>query len=299
MSLHETGELSGRIEKAMEILKDCSLCPRQCRVDRLGTGKGFCRTGRQARVAGFAPHFGEESVLVGHGGSGTIFFSSCNLLCGFCQNYDISHLYRGADIAPKELAAMMIRLMKAGCQNINFVTPTHVVPQILEALPLAVEQGLNLPLVYNTGGYDSVETLRILDGIFDIYMPDFKFWDERYAELYCSAPDYPETTRKAIMEMHRQVGDLVSGADGAARRGLLIRHLVMPGDIAGTSSVMKFIAQSVSLNAYVNIMNQYHPCFHALEYPILSRRITQDEYSRAIKAAREAGLTRIDRACAP
>ncbi len=288
--------LAGRIGEALKILKDCTLCPRQCHVDRMSSEKGFCRTGRRARVASFAPHFGEESVLVGHGGSGTIFFSSCNLLCSFCQNYDISHMNQGADISPQELAAMMIRLMKAGCHNINFVTPTHVVPQILEALPIAVEQGLNLPLVYNSGGYDTAETLRLVDGIFDIYMPDFKFWDERYADLFCSAQDYPETARNAIREMHRQVGDLVSDTGGTARRGLLVRHLVMPGDVAGTSPIVNFIAQSISRNAYVNMMSQYHPCFHAVDDPMISRRITQDEYNRAVKDAREAGLTRIDQA---
>lgn len=292
--LHETGELKARIAQSLELLKDCRLCPRKCRIDRTKGSKGFCRTGRFAKVASFCPHFGEESPLVGRGGSGTIFFSSCNLLCSFCQNYDISHYNEGSPAGPDELAGMMLDLKRAGCHNINFVTPSHVVPQILEALPLAIEAGLDMPLVYNTGCYDRPETLSLLDGVFDIYMPDFKFWNPEYAEAYCAAPDYPEIARGAIREMHAQVGDLSIDRDGIARRGLLVRHLVMPGGIAGTREIMSFIAQEISLNTYVNIMDQYRPCHRAVHEGKISRRITQEEYLEALESARQAGLERLD-----
>lgn len=292
--LHESGALEERIVSALEALKSCRVCPRDCRVDRTGGETGRCRTGRYASVASFSPHFGEEAPLVGSGGSGTIFFSSCNLLCFFCQNYEISHFNEGAPAGPQKLAEMMLRLQKAGCCNINFVSPSHVAPQILEALPAAIEGGLSVPLIYNTGGYDNIETLRLLDSVIDIYMPDFKFWDPAPAAAYCSAPDYPEKARAALKEMHAQVGDLVTDDRGIAVRGLLVRHLVMPGGLAGTARIMSFIAEEISKKTYVNVMDQYRPCYRAREDGNISRRITRREYEEALKSADDAGLTRLD-----
>ena len=294
LALHKTGELRKRAARAMTMLKCCRLCPRDCRVDRTREERGYCRTGRYAAVASFGPHFGEEAPLVGSGGSGTIFFSSCNLLCTFCQNYEISHLNEGSEVQPHGLADMMLGLERAGCHNINLVTPSHVVPQILEALPLAVEGGLRLPLVYNTGGYDRVETLRLLHGIVDIYMPDFKFWDPEPAGTFCNAPDYPDRVRAAIREMHSQVGDLVTDSRGVAVKGLLVRHLVMPEDTCGTSEVMAFLASEISPDTSVNIMDQYYPCYRACEDRRASRRVTRGEYARALKSAADAGIKRID-----
>lgn len=248
---YRAGDLRERGLRAVELLRSCCLCPRHCGTNRLAGEVGFCRMGNEVRVAGFQAHFGEESPLVGTGGSGTIFFSSCNLRCSFCQNYEISHLMEG-DLADKhELASMMVALQRRGCHNINLVSPTHVVPQILEALIPAIEKGLTIPIVYNTGGYDSVDTLQLLEGIVDIYMPDFKFWDEYWAERLCHVSDYREQTCEAIREMHRQVGDLVIGEDGVARRGILVLHLVMPGGVAGTEEVMNFLAGEISPNTYV------------------------------------------------
>lgn len=292
--LHESGALEKRIVSALEALRSCRVCPRDCRVDRTGGETGRCRTGRYASVASFSPHFGEEAPLVGSGGSGTIFFSSCNLLCFFCQNYEISHFNEGAPAGPQKLAEMMLRLQKAGCCNINFVSPSHVAPQILEALPAAIEGGLSVPLIYNTGGYDNIETLRLLDSVIDIYMPDFKFWDPAPAAAYCSAPDYPEKARAALKEMHAQVGDLVTDDRGIAVRGLLVRHLVMPGGLAGTARIMSFIAEEISKKTYVNVMDQYRPCYRAREDGNISRRITRREYEEALKSADDAGLTRLD-----
>lgn len=289
------GELAGRIDAALKIIENCRLCPRECEVNRLNDEKGFCRTGRSAMVSSYNPHFGEEDPLVGSRGSGTIFMTNCNLLCVFCQNWEISHLEEGSKVSSKTLAGMMLYLQKQGCHNINFVTPTHVVPQILEALPHAIEQGLNVPLVYNTGGYDSVESLKLLNGIFDIYMPDFKFWDTEMARKYLKAPDYPEKAREALKEMHRQVGDLVLDEKGVALRGIILRHLVMPEGIAGTREIMRFISREISPDTYVNIMDQYRPCGNAYRYPPLNRRITDEEYEEAIRAAREEGINRLDK----
>lgn len=294
LALHREGTLKKRVDEALACLKECRLCPRECGVDRLADERGFCGTGRYAKVASAGPHFGEEAPLVGRGGSGTIFFSSCNLLCCFCQNYDISHSNEGGEVEAGDLALMMVRLARSGCHNINFVTPTHVVPQILEGLLAAVERGIAVPLVYNTGGYDSVETLKLLDGVIDIYMPDFKFWDASYAERFCSAPDYRERAIDAIKEMHRQVGDLVLDAGGIALRGLLVRHLVMPNDVAGTGEVVKFLAGRISPDTYVNVMDQYRPCFRADADAMINRPVTGAEFRRAVEAAREAGLTRLD-----
>jgi putative pyruvate formate lyase activating enzyme len=231
---------------------------------------------------------------VGRHGSGTIFISSCNLLCSFCQNDEISHGNEGVDVEPEQMARMMMNLSETGCHNINFVTPTHVVPQVLEALPMAIEKGLRIPLVYNSSGYDSVESLRLLDGIFDIYMPDFKFWEKTYSERYCRAPDYREVAAAAIREMHRQVGDLEIDEQGVAVRGLLVRHLVMPGGVAGTEEIAKFLAEEISPNTYVNVMDQYRPCGSAHRDSVINRRLTGREFREAMEAARRAGLKRLD-----
>jgi putative pyruvate formate lyase activating enzyme len=292
---HRDSRLSAKAKQAAARLSCCILCPRQCRVDRSSGEKGYCRTGARAVVASYHAHFGEEAPLVGQNGSGTIFFSHCNLLCNFCQNFDISHGGEGVEITDSELAQIMLSLQAAGCHNINFVTPSHVVPQILSALTLAAEQGLDIPLVFNSGGYDSVETLKILDGVIDIYMPDFKFWDSSVALQTCDAPDYPEVARKALAEMHRQVGELDIDAHGIARSGLLVRHLVLPCGLAGTDEVLAFIAEKLSRNTYVNIMNQYRPCGRASEIEALTRSVTAEEYAQAVTQARKAGLMRLDR----
>jgi putative pyruvate formate lyase activating enzyme len=292
---HRTGRLAGSIRQSYKILENCCLCPRECRVNRLEDGKGVCRTGRLAMVSSYSAHFGEEDPLVGTNGSGTIFITNCNLLCVFCQNWEISHLGEGREVSSKALAGMMLQLQGMGCHNINFVTPSHVVPQILDALQYAIEGGLNVPLVYNTGGYDAVETLKLLDGIFDIYMPDFKFWNPEAGRRYLKAPDYPEKAREAIREMHRQVGDLTLDEKGIATKGLLLRHLVMPGGLAGTREIMRFVSKEISRNTYVNIMDQYYPCGSAAKYPPLDHCITRDEYEEALNAAREEGISRLDR----
>jgi putative pyruvate formate lyase activating enzyme len=294
---HETGLLKKRTAEAIDMLKSCSLCPRKCRVNRLATGDlGVCKTGRDAWVSSYHPHFGEERPLVGRNGSGTIFFTHCNLLCNFCQNFDISHEGNGKAVRDEQLAAMMIELQEAGCHNINFVTPTHVVPQILSAVGIAANMGLRVPLIYNCGGYDRVKTLRLLSGIFDIYMPDFKFWDAHIADASCSAPDYPDVARKALVEMYRQVGDLAIDPEGIAQKGLLIRHLVLPDGLAGTREIMRFIVKKVSANSYVNMMPQYRPCGRAYEIPQLSKSISDDDFKQAMTAAREEGVKRFDRA---
>jgi putative pyruvate formate lyase activating enzyme len=294
IKLYKSGELKKRVEKTVNLMKQCQICPRRCKVNRLENEKGICKVGRLPMVSSYNPHFGEESPLVGTQGSGTIFLTSCNLGCIFCQNYNISHLGEGYEISIERFAKMMIELQNIGCHNINFVTPTHVVPQILEALPIAVEMGLKIPLVYNTGGYDIIETLMIIEGIFDIYMPDFKFTDSDIANRFCKARDYPEVAMKAIKEMHRQVGDLVINNHGIAERGLIVRHLIMPNELAGTRKVMHFLANEISKNTYVNIMDQYHPCGLAHKYPEINRRITTEEFPNAINIAREEGLTRLD-----
>ena len=294
LALHEQGKLGARIDEARKLLSPCRVCPRQCKVDRLADEKGICRTGARAVVSSYAPHFGEESPLVGSGGSGTIFLTHCSLLCVFCQNYEISHLGQGIETDEGQLASMMVSLQRQGCHNINFVTPSHVVPQILAALPKAVEKGLTVPLVYNSSGYDAVETLQLLEGIFDIYMPDFKFWTKESARRYAKAPDYPGVARRAILEMHRQVGDLVMDKEGVAVKGLLVRHLVMPGGLDETREILRFLANEVSVDTYVNVMDQYRPCGRAHEYPPIDRRLDHEEFQEALRLAREAGLKRLD-----
>jgi len=294
IQLYKEGQLGQRVQKAVELLGECRLCPRQCEVDRLQGEEGVCRTGRKAMVASFHAHHGEEAPLVGRFGSGTIFFSSCNLLCSFCQNYEISHQCEGEEIEAKDLAAIMMELQQRGCHNVNLVTPTHVVPQILEAVLLAAEHGLSIPIIYNSGGYDKVQTLELLRGIVDIYMPDFKFWDARWAKRYCNAPDYRQIAVSALKEMHAQVGDLILDNQGIAERGLLVRHLVMPHGVSGTKGVMEFLAKEVSPHTYVNVMDQYRPCGTAYQDEYINRRISGKEYSEALAWAQNAGLKRLD-----
>jgi len=296
LRLHRSGELLRRLARALELLRSCRVCPRHCRVNRLDNKFGVCRTGRYTLVSSYSPHLGEEDCLRGWRGSGTIFLSGCNLRCVFCQNFDISWQVRGTPAPPHRLAAMMLELQACGCHNINFVTPEHDVPQLIEALPLAVEGGLRLPIVYNTSGYDAIESLDLLDGIVDIYMPDFKYWDTEMARRYSRAPDYPQVARQVIKEMHRQVGDLVIDEDGLAKRGLLIRHLVMPGDVAGTGQIVRWIARELSPATYLNLMPQYYPAgkVTSTEFPEINRRVTPAEYERARDQAWRAGLQRLD-----
>ncbi|MFH1137222.1 MAG: radical SAM protein [Pseudomonadota bacterium] len=291
--LFREGLLRERADAARKLMDDCRVCPRNCQVDRNAGEKGVCHTGARAVVASYSAHFGEEEPLVGRYGSGTIFFAYCNLNCIFCQNYDISHLGEGREVGPETLAALMLDLARVGCHNINLVTPTHVLGPILEALLLAVDAGLDIPLVYNSGGYDSVEALRLLEGIVDIYMPDFKFWDNETARRFCGVPDYRDRACEAVREMHRQVGDLVLDNDGTAVRGLLVRHLVMPEGLAGTDKVAGFLAD-LSSETYLNVMGQYRPCGRAGELPELSRPVSAMELELAKNAARRAGLSRLD-----
>jgi putative pyruvate formate lyase activating enzyme len=288
------GLFPGKVADAMEMLRSCNVCPRGCAINRLAEETGFCGIGSKAVVSSWGAHFGEETCLVGSGGSGTIFFTSCNLKCVFCQNYEISHLMEGQEVTTRRLADVMLELQQEGCPNINFVTPSHLVPQIINAVFLAAESGLRVPLVYNTGGYDSLETLGLLDGIIDIYMPDIKFMDSEISRRLMSAPDYPEVVKAVIKEMHRQVGDLQIAPSGVATRGLLIRHLVMPEDLAGTREAMRFISKEISQDTYVNIMDQYRPCGRAFEHPDINRTVTREEYATAIDVAIEEGVTRLD-----
>ena len=296
LQLWESGELSRRVELGLEKLADCALCPRNCHVNRLEDETKVCKTGRFAIVSSHFAHLGEERCLRGTRGSGTIFFSSCNLRCVFCQNYEISWWREGHTAKPDELAEMMLDLQDKGCHNINFVTPEHVVPQILEALLPAVDCGLRLPLVYNTSAYDSLDSLALMDGIVDIYMPDFKFWDPGQARRYAKAPDYPDTARRAIKEMHRQVGPLVTDENGVALRGVLLRHLVMPRGVAGTPEIMQWTARELDADTYINLMAQYHPACRVSEseYPEIDRCITQSEFQQALDSFHAAGLRRLD-----
>jgi len=275
------------------------LCPRQCGVNRLAGETGKCHITQQVVVSSYGPHFGEEAPLVGRRGSGTIFFTYCNLRCVFCQNYTISQLGEGYPVSSQELANMMLSLQTQGCHNINLVSPTHVVPYILEALEVAMDMGLYLPLVYNSGGYDSVETLKLLDGIIDIYMPDMKYSDGKIAEQLSGIKDYPLANKAAIKEMHRQVGDLKIDEQGVAQRGLLVRHLVLPNQLAGTQEVVRFLAQEVSTNTYLNIMAQYHPCYKAFDIPSLVCPLQQQEFTEALDLAHQQGLYRLDKVSFP
>lgn len=288
------GEIRRRAAEAVASLARCEVCPRNCRVDRLKDETRVCATGRLARVSTWFAHHGEEDCLRGSRGSGTIFFAFCNLKCVFCQNHDTSQAGQGAELSPERLAGAMLDLQSQGCHNINFVTPEHVVPQILEALPLAIERGLTLPLVYNTSSYDSLESLRWMDGIVDIYMPDFKLWTKQACIRYLKAKDYAEVTRRAIREMHRQVGLLELDERGLATRGVLVRHLVMPGLLDETREIFRFLAQEISPDTYVNVMAQYRPEYRAAEYPEIARRPTAREMDEARRLFFEAGLRRMD-----
>src|SRR5215831_14645496 len=296
LPLWHSGELVARVELALSKLGDCVLCPRDCHVDRLADKFAVCRSGRYVRVSSYFPHFGEEDCLRGTCGSGTIFFSGCNLRCVFCQNFEVSWKVEGEITPPAKLASMMLKLQARGCHNINLVTPEHVVPQILEGLLIAVEEGLRLPLVYNTSAYDSLDSLELMDGLIDIYMPDFKFWDGEMARRYVRAPDYPEIARRTIREMHRQVGPLVVDENGLARRGLILRHLVMPGAIAGTREILQWVARELGPDTYVNVMSQYFPAgkVTANEHAEINRKINLREFQEALDAAHEAGLRRLD-----
>jgi putative pyruvate formate lyase activating enzyme len=286
--------LKDKIRSAEEILKNCTLCPRNCKVDRSAGETGFCGTGDRPYISSWNPHFGEEAPLVGNQGSGTIFMTHCNLGCLFCQNWTISHKDKGNIYSFEEVADIMMTLQKYGCHNINLVTPTHQVPMILRSLEIAIDKGLKVPLVYNCGGYESVETLKILDGIIDIYMPDFKYADSGPAKEYSNAEDYPSVVKETIKAMHRQVGDLVVDNNNIALKGLLVRHLVLPEGLAGTEKIVNFLVEEVSPDTYTNIMAQYYPCYKAQDHPPLDRRITNAEYRKAVKAARDAGLKRLD-----
>ncbi len=293
LQLAASGKLAERAARARERLADCDLCARYCRIDRLRTTKGaICRTGERAIVHSYGPHHGEEDPLRGWRGSGTIFFSWCNLRCVYCQNWDISQKGLGHEVSPEELAGMMLDLQAQGCHNINFVTPSHVVAQIIESVAIAAARGLQLPLVYNTGGHDSLEALRLLDGIVDIYMPDVKYADSGEAHRYSHVRDYVAFNQEAVLEMHRQVGDLVVDDRGIARRGLLVRHLVLPDNISGTDRVLAFLANQVSRDTCVNIMDQYRPCYRASDNPPLDRLPERRELSQAFGWAREVGLHR-------
>jgi putative pyruvate formate lyase activating enzyme len=295
LRLHRSGELADRARRAVERLRSCDLCPRTCRVDRILSARGaVCRTGRHAVVHAAFPHHGEERPIRGAGGSGTIFFSSCNLRCLYCQNWEISWRSEGQEVDAAGLARMMLDLQTRGCHNVNLVSPSHVVAQVLEALDLAAGKGLRLPLVYNTGGYDALSALALLDGVVDVYMPDMKYADERAGHRLSGVRDYVRVNRAAVKEMHRQVGDLRVDARGVAVRGLLVRHLVLPGGAAGTDAVMRFLATRVSRDTYVNVMDQYRPCHRAGEVPEIDRRPTGAEIDAAVEAARRHGIHRLD-----
>ena len=289
INLCESGKIKNTIDKLYKFLESCQLCPRRCKVNRLKNELGFCRSGKDLIISSFGAHFCEEPELVGKSGSGTIFLTNCNLGCIYCQNYDISHLGEGRKFSPQELASRMIHLKRLGCHNINFVTPTHFIPQIIEAVELAFREGLDLPLVYNCSGYENVEVIKLLDGIFDIYMPDIKYSDSENAKKYSNAPDYFERAKESVREMHRQVGNL-QVKDGIATRGLLIRHLVMPNDVAGSKRVFEFIKNEISQDTYVNIMDQYRPCYKANNFPDINRYPITEEFKKAIEIAKELGL---------
>ena len=296
IKLFHSGELFRRSRQALRSLANCKVCPRDCAVDRLNDEQAICKTGRKAIVGSYAPHYGEEDCLRGTSGSGTIFFSLCNLKCVFCQNWDISQNGEGIEVSPEDLAAMMLDLQIRGCHNINFVTPEHVVPQIIEALPLAIQMGLRLPLVYNTGAYDSMESMQMMEGVVDIYMPDFKYWNNERSQKYLKAKDYPEAARAVIKEMHRQVGDLVLDENGLAKRGVLLRHLVMPDGLEDTENIMEFLVKEISTDTYVNIMSQYFPSGEVSEkkYYEINRRPYSQELTAAENIARQKGLHRFD-----
>lgn len=295
LKLNKEGRLRDIAENLYSIYESCVLCPRMCKVNRNKEEKGFCGAGSKVKISSVHPHFGEEKPLVGRNGSGTIFLTHCNLLCVYCQNWDISHIGEGKEISDEDLAYEMIRLQKLNCHNINFVTPTHYLPNIVRALIYAIELGLSIPLVYNTGGYERVEIIKMIEGIFDIYLPDFKYWEGKISSLYSGgAEDYPERAKEAIKEMHRQVGVLKLDERHIAIRGLMIRHLVLPNDLAGTKEFVEFVFDELDPGTYVNIMSQYHPIYKANSFLELSRKPTTSEYTKAILEARDHGLFNLD-----
>jgi len=295
LKLHQSGELKKRGEQLWKIMEECHLCPRECGVNRLEGEEGFCEGTSQLEITSYHPHFGEEKPLVGDGGSGTIFFTNCGLRCVFCINWEISQGGEGRPRSLDDFADMMIALQKRGCHNINIVTPTHYSPHILLALDIAAEQGLKLPLLYNTCGWERLEILKMLDGIVDIYLPDFKYWDGKMAAKYSSEADtYPEITKTALLEMHRQVGVASPASDGLMYRGLMIRHLVMPNRVSGTKQIIEWIAENLPKDTYVNIMSQYRPMYRAFDYPEISRKLKREEYEEAVKWAKDVGLTNLD-----
>jgi putative pyruvate formate lyase activating enzyme len=285
-------EFKEKIDGLKELSTKCSICPHCCGVNRGRGERGFCEAGMRVRISSAFPHFGEEDVLTGVRGSGTIFFAHCNLKCVFCQNYNLSQGLEGREVEVEALALSMLKLQKMGCHNINLVSPSHYVPQIAQAIWIASKEGLSLPIVYNTGGYDSVETLKLLDRIIDIYMPDTKYMDEGLARRYSNIPNYPQVLKAALKEMHRQVGDLII-QNGLAIRGLLIRHLILPGKLSGTKEVLEFIANEISRDTYINLMAQYYPTNKAHLYPELCRRISKDELEEALRHANELGLVNL------
>jgi len=283
-------EFDRRIKKAFKLLSSCELCPHKCRVNRLKGERGFCRSGEEVIISSYNTHFGEEPPLVGNFGSGTIFFTNCNLKCVYCQNYPISQLGNGNKVTLQELAKIMLALQKRKCHNINLVTPTHFVPQILKSLKSAIKMGLHIPIVYNSSGYDSANTLKLLDGVVDIYLPDARYADNEIARKYSSAPNYFEIMKKALNEMHRQVGDLITDKSGLARSGLIVRHLVLPEGLSGAKKIMSFIAREISPHTYISLMAQYFPAYQADQFPLLSRRIDKEEYREAVQIFKEEGL---------
>lgn len=291
LELYEDGRIDRIIERLYRLLESCRLCPRECKINRLEDKKGFCRSGKDLIISSYGPHFGEERPLVGFSGSGTIFLTNCNLRCVYCQNYEISHLGIGKKVKIEDMAEIMIKLQNMGCHNINFVTPTHFLPQIVKSVGYAIKKGLNIPLIYNSGGYEKVETIKLLDGVFDIYMPDIKYGSNDMAKKYSNAPDYFERCTDAVREMHRQVGDLKI-ENGIAYKGLLVRHLVLPNDIAGSDKVLKFV-KSLSDNTFINIMDQYRPYGDIFEYNELKRRITKKEFYEVLDLAKKYGLKRV------
>lgn len=293
LKLIDSGEFDKRVERLYSRLSECDLCPNKCKVNRLKGELGFCKTGAKPIVASYGPHFGEERPLVGQNGSGAIFFTYCNMACVYCQNWEISHLGEGDEIGVEDLARIMLILQVWGCHNINLVTPTHQVPFIVEAIGIAAKKGLTLPIVYNCGGYEDLETLKLLEGIVDIYMPDVKYMDAEVGLRLSKVKNYPSVVRQAVKEMHRQVGDLVI-EDGIAKKGLIVRHLVLPGDLSQTEEVIRFIAQEISPNTYFNLMDQYRPCGDAWKYPPLDRKLTKEEWLKALKLAEKYGLKRLD-----
>jgi len=295
LKLLESSELEERVAQAYERLADCDVCAHACHINRRAGELGNCRTGERARISSYAPHMGEEQPLTGFRGSGTIFMTRCNLRCQYCQNHDISQTDSGYDVEPENLAAIMLELQARGCHNINIVSPSHVVPQIMAGLLIAARAGLRVPLVYNTGGYDSLATLALLDGVVDIYMPDMKYADPELAERYSKIKNYPAANQAAVKEMHRQVGDLQLDERGIATRGLLVRHLILPGNLAGTDQIVAFLAEQISKDTYLNLMDQYRPAYQAHHFPELTRRITQAEFDAAVELALAAGLHRLDK----